>query len=312
MTGSSGAPNGQASSSVHRRFGPFSLSQVTPAVLGLLLAVACSTGQEKPAASTDPAPAACAPACGARTCGDDGCGGSCGACAADQVCAGDGRCEACTETCAEAGVECGERCGVSCGACPAGQACAAGACVCEPTCNAATCGLPDGCGGTCGACALSDTSCPTCGLKLRLLQRREEGGVTRSVLVALSYVSTAQAARPLLADVRLRISGPGHLTGVGVSPMILETGKELRADAATGLPYTQLDDGSTQILVWSPGTLHPLADGDWLFFDVALDAAASAPVELSLVPREGILAPEAADQTLWGTAIATPLVIWAQ
>jgi hypothetical protein len=49
-----------------------------------------------------------------RECGDDGCGGSCGLCAADRSCDG-------------------------------------GACVCVPDCTGRTCG-DDGCGGSCGSC----------------------------------------------------------------------------------------------------------------------------------------------------------------
>ena len=139
--------------------------------------------------------------------------------------------------------------------------------------------------------------------------------MTRSVLLALAYRTPAgsTAERPLLADVRLRIEGPGRLDGVGVSPMVLEAGKELRTDAATGRPYSELDDGTLQVLVWSPSTLRALSDGDWLFFEVALAPGTdvpSAPTQVSLVARAGILAPSSADQTLWGSALAEPLVLW--
>ena len=58
----------------------------------------------------------CAVACDGRGCGDDGCGGSCGACAATEVCSEDGQC------------------------------------VCEPSCVGRECG-DDGCDGSCGDCA---------------------------------------------------------------------------------------------------------------------------------------------------------------
>jgi len=40
----------------------------------------------------DPPPATCQPQCTNRTCGDDGCGGSCGSCEADQTCTPQGFC----------------------------------------------------------------------------------------------------------------------------------------------------------------------------------------------------------------------------
>ena len=39
-------------------------------------------------------PGGCLPSCGAKACGDDGCGGSCGSCPADEVCSVDGACVA--------------------------------------------------------------------------------------------------------------------------------------------------------------------------------------------------------------------------
>ncbi len=61
----------------------------------------------------------CAPDCAGRACGSDGCGGTCGECAAG--CTQDGQCPPCTD------------------------------CTCVPDCAGRACG-PDGCGGTCGAC----------------------------------------------------------------------------------------------------------------------------------------------------------------
>ncbi len=66
----------------------------------------------------------CVPNCGGHNCGDDGCGGSCGNCAADSRC-DNGAC--CVGSCA--GRECGDNgCGHSCGGCPAGVACENGTC----------------------------------------------------------------------------------------------------------------------------------------------------------------------------------------
>lgn len=64
----------------------------------------------------------CVPACTDRACGPDGCGGTCGTCAAPDACA-DGQCTPCV------GPDC----------------------VCAPSCQGRVCG-PDGCGGSCGQC----------------------------------------------------------------------------------------------------------------------------------------------------------------
>jgi hypothetical protein len=94
----------------------------------------------------------CQPNCDDRTCGSDGCGGSCGACNAGQVCAGGTCCQP-----ESRGATCASRCGtrlntcgrpVACATCPAGQVCLSnGSCAIACT-NNNDC---DACGG--GACA---------------------------------------------------------------------------------------------------------------------------------------------------------------
>jgi len=97
----------------------------------------------------------CEPDCGGKECGSDGCGGSCGSCAAGLTCQ-DGVCTEgpCEPDCT--GKQCGpDGCGGSCGACAAGLTCQDGVCTeepCKPDCTGKQCG-PDGCGGSCGACA---------------------------------------------------------------------------------------------------------------------------------------------------------------
>jgi hypothetical protein len=94
----------------------------------------------------------CRPNCTDRTCGSDGCGGSCGACDAGQVCAGGACCqpESRSATCVG---RCGTRrnnCGrpVECATCPTGQVCLSnGSCAIACTDNNDC----DACGG--GACA---------------------------------------------------------------------------------------------------------------------------------------------------------------
>ncbi|MGM0574784.1 MAG: agmatine deiminase family protein [Myxococcota bacterium] len=101
-------------------------------------------------------PAACEPACDGKVCGPDGCGGSCGSCAGDEVCTETGQCEPapCEPACD--GKTCGDDgCGASCGTCADGEVCEAGQCepeACEPACDGKTCG-DDGCGASCGTCA---------------------------------------------------------------------------------------------------------------------------------------------------------------
>jgi hypothetical protein len=74
----------------------------------------------------------CVPQCDGKFCGDDGCGGSCGACAAGTVCsAATNRCVAtsCTPDCR--GRQCGsDGCGGECGSCRKGNLCveSTGAC----------------------------------------------------------------------------------------------------------------------------------------------------------------------------------------
>jgi len=96
----------------------------------------------------------CTPNCVERTCGNDGCGGSCGGCGANQVCHGGTCCvpESRGDTCAG---RCGTRtnnCGqpVACATCAAGQQCLSnGSCAIVCTDNA-------DCPSTCGGCSNPD------------------------------------------------------------------------------------------------------------------------------------------------------------
>ena len=100
----------------------------------------------------------CEPQCDGKQCGDDGCGGTCGACAAGTACSVD-QCVPCEASCL--GHMCGpDGCGGDCGACGEGQVCDALSllCIdkpagCQPQCeaNLFECG-PDGCGSDCGIC----------------------------------------------------------------------------------------------------------------------------------------------------------------
>lgn len=99
----------------------------------------------------------CAPQCDGKVCGDDGCGGSCGACASDEQCDAQGQCAAaCLPNWCD-DKACGtDTCGGSCGECAAGwdckpdQSCKPTS-ACVPQCDVKQCG-DDGCGKVCGEC----------------------------------------------------------------------------------------------------------------------------------------------------------------
>ncbi len=94
----------------------------------------------------------CQPNCIDKQCGKDGCGGDCGSCGAGAVCDA-GLCVGCTPDCA--GKQCGDDgCAGSCGTCPVGTQCDhLGQCLgCVADCQGKQCG-DDGCGGDCGPCA---------------------------------------------------------------------------------------------------------------------------------------------------------------
>lgn len=99
---------------------------------------------------------ACTPDCSGRMCGDDGCGGSCGTCAATRTCSAAGQCD-CSGTRTECGASCvlldrsRNHCGACNNACAANEDCVGGACQCVPDCTGRMCG-DDGCGGSCGSC----------------------------------------------------------------------------------------------------------------------------------------------------------------
>ncbi|MFO0630836.1 MAG: lysyl oxidase family protein [Polyangiales bacterium] len=108
----------------------------------------------------------CVPQCDGKYCGDDGCGGSCGACGAGQVCSpSSNRCvsDPCTPDCR--GRQCGnDGCGGSCGTCARGDTCieSTGACrairACDhlrPTC-ATPCSRNQFCGSDCQCHRLRD------------------------------------------------------------------------------------------------------------------------------------------------------------
>lgn len=99
--------------------------------------------------------ACCVPDCAGKVCGDDGCDGSCGACAGALQCV-EGACVGCGDgVCDAANGELCTNCPADCG-CTAGTTCdPGGSCVCVIDCDGKECGA-DGCGGTCGVCGAGD------------------------------------------------------------------------------------------------------------------------------------------------------------
>jgi len=128
----------------------------------------------------------CAPDCAGKVCGDDGCGGSCGSCAANEACSADQSVCECVPACT--GKVCGDDgCGGSCGDCAANEACSADQSVCEcvPACTGKVCG-DDGCGGSCGACGADEV----CSIDQSKCQTQGDTCQNPFVGAGLSYTAT--------------------------------------------------------------------------------------------------------------------------
>ena len=104
-------------------------------------------------------PQDCGFPCKDKQCGEDGCGGTCGTCEAENYCTSNGVCDQCPSNCET--VECGQSpCGEWCGGCAGGLVCEEGECrpPCFPVCQGKECG-PDFCGAKCGDCPPSKSAC---------------------------------------------------------------------------------------------------------------------------------------------------------
>jgi hypothetical protein len=132
--------------------------------IGSFTVAGCKTGESCSAAGTCQA---CVANCAGKSCGDDGCGGTCGACAGNTVCNGG----ACVDPCSPKPLvctwaECGDdNCGGTCGTCADGKACDGGHCVAvglpaSPTSCVDHCGstAPSGCSCT-SKCTANGTCC---------------------------------------------------------------------------------------------------------------------------------------------------------
>ncbi len=114
---------------------------------GTGLGQASASAQEERRRNHAPKPS-CTPNCTDRGCGNDGCGGSCGACAAAQICQG-GVCCAPQPLAATCAGRCGtwlDNCGqpVTCATCPGDRVCLPNG-TCAISCASAPC--PGACGG---------------------------------------------------------------------------------------------------------------------------------------------------------------------
>ena len=279
------------------------------------LAAACgnSRGGETETAAEDSRQAveSCVPACDDLECGPDGCGGTCGSCPTGTLCMAGACLPDCDLTCADAGLACGARCGESCGECATDETCEEGRCVCAPACPIERCGAGDACGDTCPPCPRAQ-SCEGCALRLHVVSRKDRPDGTESVVLGLEYRPPQGSPWPSLADLRFEISGAATLERIGVSPELVDAGKEPLADPRTGRRWRPLSDGTLQVLLASTASAKRMAPGPWVYLTVHFRAAGDlpGPATMRLLRRENTLAPKAADQALWGASYGEPVVIW--
>ncbi len=276
---------------------------------GLLVSGAC----------TEPETAApCVGVCEDRDCGDDGCGFTCGSCAATESCSDEGQCvtaePACESSCESVGAVCGEICGELCGECTGDQElCSAGACVCAPACEGLWCTEPDGCGGTCDPCP-NERNCQDCVLQLQVIdQTVSAAGQVTDVTLGLDYVAEFSGGLATMADIRLRAEGPTALLDLEVGDAITNSGKDLQRDPDTGEPTLVLPDGTLRWVVFSTEDQTPLEAGRWLTMRFRMGAAfepAQLPGVFTLRDDEVILTPAAAQSAVEGSGVTTPVVVW--
>ena len=297
----------------------------------VLLAVGCSEGrtpeqaQDQVPEQVDEQPAgetpACVRQCAGRQCGEDGCGGLCGECASGETCSQTGRCTAevaggCSDTCEDLGYECGEVCGEVCGVCGGGLFCDDGLCVCKPTCTAAGCGGDDGCGGACGPCPTAQ-SCEGCPLILSVVDRELGPDGLSALTLAVDFAASEPAPAPAMADLRLAVEGGVRLERVGITPSLLAAGKTLLRHPYTGKRF-QVDQNGVHrfVLISSSGKRETkIPTGRWLLLRFVFEepqAGSAAPAVFSLVQREDVFAPAAADLALQSEGYDGRVVVWRE
>ncbi|MBL91157.1 MAG: hypothetical protein CMH56_05000 [Myxococcales bacterium] len=274
---------------------------------------------QKPKQLSEPsidAEQACEPACDGRECGSDLCGGLCGECASQEICAPGGVCEPapedCTARCEDLGYECGEVCGETCGTCEGAQDhCLEGNCVCQPDCVGRTCGDADGCGGTCTPCPV-DFNCSDCAFKLSVVQQEQMEDGRSIATLALAFNPTGGSVLPVMADLQMRVTGPATLSRVGIGQALLDAGKEPLTHPHTGAAYQRLDAETYRFMVLSTQNTRTIGAGQWLFFKFEIgDTATSGPATFGLLAHPHILAPMEANLFEPGE-MENAVVIWPE
>ena len=189
-----------------------------------------------------------------------------------------------------------------------------GQCSCEPSCLGLSCGDPDGCGGECGPCA-SDQNCSDCALKMYVVERELVKGTLVGVTLAIDYLPPTGSPLAGIADLRLKVTGPAEVARVGLAQSLTDLGKDLSVDSATGRAWRTDKNNDVQLLLLSPRTAEPITSGRLavLRFKVGTtESPARIPVAFSLVQREKILAPKAADEVLWTGGFGEPVSVWPE
>lgn len=226
----------------------------------------------------------CAPTCDGKRSGPDGCGGTC-ECPSGKVADAKGDCvirAECRETCSDAGRVCGEVCGTTCGTCDDSEFCIGGQCA-------------------------STLSCDDCSLKLSLVSRVVLGEKLRGVTLAIDYMPTENEPRPRMADFRIKADKAVVLEKVQVGPALEEAGKTLFFDELTGNHWKVSEDGSFQLLVFSPSNTKEFAAGRVLTLSFVCDEKDA--VAFSLEKRNQTFAPPAADWALQASAYSNAVVV---
>jgi hypothetical protein len=143
-------------------------------------------------------------------------------------------------------------------------------------------------------------------LRLRLLETKGSAEASE-VTFGLDYEPEAGNPAPRMADVRLQADRPVTLLSVEGGAALEASRKELYQDPLTGNSWKDREDGTFQILVYSPGSVATLSAGRLATFTFAVDE--TGPVAFSIVPKSEIFAPQAADQALQSRSFDAPVVV---
>ena len=172
----------------------------------------CVSGCGSSSSTSHGSSASCAPSCAGKACGDDGCGGTCGTCAAGASCSSAGQCTggSCTPACS--GKACGDDgCGGTCGTCAAIQGCNAGQCV-WPARTFAADVYPIILGQGCGTSSCHGGAAPAQGLDMSSEARADADlvGVPSAECAAKDRVAAGDLAGSYLVN---KITGTGLCAG---------------------------------------------------------------------------------------------------